>query len=300
LANERSDQQRKKTQAQNHKMPASKLSRPSFSFDGNDDGLDGRYIDASSPCLKRKNGKIHHKDAAAPLLAPLTLPSFVSDSSLDEANKAFNTPTGLMRKRRRVIPPPFHRAAPTRKTVTFASDIFHIYEDDIEEDMIDDIWWSDPDLKGILKREGRLVMNIKLAAANANKNRQAAVDSPALSLKQSINEAFKNCADGPFSSATKFPLVKDLDYNDPSATTAAITTTTRGLERFLAPIMGAHRRMVVQNLLTMQQQMMHQDSRLKMQVLSTQYQHLSQVATNFATVMGQLDAAQVAVTADSS
>lgn len=151
------------------------------------------------------------------------------------------------------------------------------------EDVNHDIWWSKSDLKRIMKREGRLVINLKINTEGT--------DTIAASLKKSINEAFKKCLKAPLqqSPAAILEFIQDED-DTPSST----TTTTRGLERYIAPIMSAHREMVVKSLLTTQQQLSHYDPNIRMDILSTRYQHMSKIATNFAIVMGNCDAAQAA------
>ena len=155
--------------------------------------------------------------------------------------------------------------------------------DKYEGDVADNIWWSKCDLKKIMKREGRLVLNLKI---DASRNGEASCI--ANSLKQSINETFKKCVEKPMAVNQDTPAIFEfIKDEEPSVAT---TTTTRGLERYIAPIMGAHREMVVKSLLNTQGQLSDSDPSYRMQVLGSRYEHLSKIATNFAIVMGQCDA----------
>lgn len=154
--------------------------------------------------------------------------------------------------------------------------------DKYEGDVASDVWWSPRDLKKILKREGRIVLNLKI---DASKNGDSSCMANA--LKQSINETFKKCVDAPLTidkdnAPSIFEFIPDEDIH-------TATTTTRGLERYLAPIMGAHREMVVKTLLIAQGQLSTADPNYKMEVLGARYEHLSKIAANFAVVMGQCD-----------
>jgi hypothetical protein len=152
-----------------------------------------------------------------------------------------------------------------------------------------DIWWSRGDLKKILKREGRLVLNLKIDAS-----KKGDASCMANALKQSINETFKKCVDAPLAlthdedSPAIFEFIQDEGTHPNELVNE--TTTTRGLERYIAPIMGAHREMVVKSLLITQGQLSNSDPNLRMEVLGSRYEHLSKIAANFAVVMGQCDA----------
>lgn len=158
-----------------------------------------------------------------------------------------------------------------------------------------EVWWSKGDLKKILKREGRLVLNLKIDAS-----KKGDASCMANALKQSINETFKKCVDKPLTlthdeeSPAIFEIIKDEDAaHQPDASVekeTCTTTTTRGLERYIAPIMGAHREMVVKSLLITQGQLTNSDPKLREEILGSRYEHLSKIAANFAVVMGQCDA----------
>lgn len=156
-----------------------------------------------------------------------------------------------------------------------------------------EVWWSKGDLKKILKREGRLVLNLKIDAS-----KKGDASCMANALKQSINETFKKCVDKPLvlthdeDSPTIFEIIKDEDaaHNPGALVKHETTTTTRGLERYIAPIMGAHREMVVKSLLITQGQLSNSDPNLREEILGSRYEHLSKIAANFAVVMGQCDA----------
>jgi hypothetical protein len=157
--------------------------------------------------------------------------------------------------------------------------------DRYEGDVANDVWWSQRDLKRILKREGRLVLNLKI---DASKNGDGSCMANA--LKQSINETFKKCADAPLPVDQNTPSIFEFIHDDDEdGENVPSTTTTRGLERYIAPIMGAHREMVVKSLLITQGQLSNADPNHKMKVLGSRYQHLSKIAANFAVVMGQCD-----------
>jgi hypothetical protein len=167
---------------------------------------------------------------------------------------------------------------------------------DIHDDVtVDEIWWSKSDLKNIMKREGRLVLGLKFSPVNSS----ACIAS---SLKRSINEAFKKCVNEPSAVSQDCPIfefMNDASLGEKNRRTAVATnachghdilTTTRGLERYVAPILGAHREMVVKSLLDTQRQLEGYDPNLRTQVLGARYEHMCKVAANFAIVMARCDA----------
>lgn len=154
-----------------------------------------------------------------------------------------------------------------------------------------DMWWSGYDLKQIMKREGKFVLDLKISTAS-NKD----VIPLSSSLKHTINDTFKKCVDAPaiLDKDTKSSLVLTWKESLPTAdgipsTEQETHATTRGLERYVAPILSAHRQMVVQSLLSSQASLSKHDPDTREKVLSDRYEHMSKVANNFAIVMGQID-----------
>ena len=154
-----------------------------------------------------------------------------------------------------------------------------------------DMWWSGYDLKQIMKREGKFVLDLKISTAS-NKD----VIPLSSSLKHTINDTFKKCVDAPvvLGKDTKSSLVLSWKESAPTpedrlSSKHETHATTRGLERYVAPILSAHRQMVVQSLLTSQANLSEQDPDTREKVLSERYEHMSKVATNFAIVMGRFD-----------
>lgn len=163
------------------------------------------------------------------------------------------------------------------------------------------MWWSQYDLKRIMRREGRFVLDLKIST---NKN----IRPLSCTLKKTINETFKNCVDAPVALKQDAPIVltlKDPSFEPSSSSSTTISsslpakeealTTTRGLERYVAPIMSAHRQMVVQSLLTTQRQLIYHDVDSRTTILGERYEHMSKVAAHFAIVMGRCDAATAAL-----
>ena len=158
-------------------------------------------------------------------------------------------------------------------------------------DARNDMWWSGYDLNQIMKREGKFVLDLKISTAS-NED----VIPLSSSLKHTINDTFKKCVDTPVALGkdTKSSLVLSWKESSPTAEDRLSPehethATTRGLERYVAPILSAHRQMVVQSLLTSQANLSEQDPDTREKVLSERYAHMSKVATNFAIVMGQFD-----------
>jgi hypothetical protein len=175
---------------------------------------------------------------------------------------------------------------PSTKNLNPSINVYDMHDDVT----VDEIWWSKSDLKNIMRREGRLVLDLKLSPVNS----AACVAS---SLKRSINEAFKKCVNEPSAVSQDCPIfefIKD-DFVGETHRRAAChskdsLTTTRGLERYVAPILGAHRQMVVKSLLVSQRQLEGIDPSLRTQVLGARYEHMCKVAANFAVVMARCDA----------
>lgn len=136
------------------------------------------------------------------------------------------------------------------------------FEKDYCESDNENIWWSESDLTQIMMREGRLMRSI-------NKNKSS-------SLRNSLNATYKTCADVPL--ATGIPVADDNER------------TTRGLERYIAPIMSAHSKMSILSVLKTQKELAHLDISIRQEVLRARYQHLSKISTNFAIVLAECDA----------
>ena len=204
------------------------------------------------------------------------VPSIVSESSLEE---------GAPRKRGKFA----------TKRVSFdlsdqddgdddsnATDNFDVF-DKYGSEARSDMWWSAYDLRKIMKREGKFVLDLKI---NTSPDRLPLASS----LKQSINETFKKCVDAPIALEKDTSLSLSWNESSPKEETSPETlNTTRGLERYVAPIMSAHRQMVVQSLLNTQAKLSHYDPETRTRILGERYAHMSQVATNFAIVMGRCD-----------
>jgi len=153
------------------------------------------------------------------------------------------------------------------------------------------MWWSEMEMMGIMKREGTFVLNLKISKAGG-------LRPLSCSLKQTINETFKKCVDSPVALNTGVSLVVSL--NDSAGVEKKESNKslvdTRGLERYVAPIMSAHRQMVVKSLLNTQSKLANQDRNYRAKVIGERYEHMSRVAANFALVMGKLDAEVAAAT----
>ncbi|CAB9508932.1 expressed unknown protein [Seminavis robusta] len=240
----------------------------------------GKHGVAAPPIThKRKFHQGEHQCPDSPV------PSLGSETSLSEEEDTLQPQKRQKRgpSRRRVS---FELGPSTDKLSTRLS----VY-DKYDEELAGDIWWSKGDLRDIMKREGRLVLELKI-------NPVGSATCVASSLKRSINDVFKKCVDAPSAVHQDCPIFEFI--NDKSlgkksqapGTTPSNPglTTTRGLERYVAPILGAHREMVVKSLLTTQQQLADHDPNLRTQVLGARYQHMSKVATNFAIVMARCDA----------
>ena len=242
------------------------------------------------PALLRKDSEQRPTSPAPSLLSESESES--SLASLDDEHEHFESP--LPNSKRRKF---------TNKNVTFsfsendpkikasASDVSNKYGRDTRSDM----WWSAHDLKEIMKREGKFVLDLKISTAS-NKD----VIPLSSSLKHTINDTFKKCVDAPavLSEETKSSLVLSWEESAPTTEdnkTNDTNSTTRGLERYVAPILSAHRQMVVQSLLASQTNLSKYHPITREKILSERYAHMSKVANNFAIVMGQIDE-QIAAT----
>ena len=185
------------------------------------------------------------------------------------------------------MPPAKRRKRFPRGRISFALDntnrvkaSLKTFEKEYDEEDVDAIWWSEDDLKQIMKREGRLVLSInnKLNGCDSS----ATTDSVPASIKKSINDTFKQCVNKPM--VTEMPVAHVYDEE---------STTTRGLERYIAPIMGAHSKMSIKSLLQTQEELAHCDPATREEALQARYQHLSKVSANFAIVLAEWDAQMV-------
>lgn len=176
-------------------------------------------------------------------------------------------------KRRRRSDPPKRISFALNKANQIKTSL-NTFEKDYSDEDASDIWWSEGDLREIMKREGQLVVNIKKEMTSPSSTPSQTPGS----IKKSINDTFKNCVDIPF--ATEMPVAEVEEG----------TTTTRGLERYIAPIMGVHSKMSIKNLLHTQQELANCDPCIRQDVLRARYEHFSKVSANFAVVLAECDA----------
>jgi hypothetical protein len=221
---------------------------------------------SSTMSNKRKSHLLEEEDECPTSPTP---PSLISEASCD-------FPSNKRRKQ-----------ASHGRRVSFqqVDSCWKTFEKEYTEDTAGEIWWSESDLKKIKKREGKLVLNLKDCSTRApsSSSSPSSSNTNALDLKQSIAEAFKRCVDQPLAVESCPPVVEVVEGGDQA-------TTTRGLERYISPLMGAHKEMVIKSLLCAQKQLSDVDPSLRSQVLCARYHHLSKISTNFAIALAEKDA----------